>query len=228
MRASVILAAGGAGTRLGAALPKALVPLAGKPLFLYSLELFAAIPFVREIVLVLPEPWVERVARKHGKLLRERKVIKIVPGGRRRQDSVLCGLRVSDPRNRVVLVHDAARPFAPPGMIRRVATAAQHHGAAVPVVPISDTLKVLDARGLVVETPRRDRLRAAQTPQGFRREVLLEAYRRAGRREVTDDVQLVERVAGRVAAVDGDVGNFKVTTPEDLRRAVERVRTFPK
>lgn len=211
MRVSVIVAAGGAGKRLGADRPKALVPVGGAPLYIYSIRTFASLPFVREIVLVLPGEWVDRV--------RPPRDVRVVAGGARRQDSVRNGLKATDPSSDVVLVHDAARPFATPRLIRAVAEAARRHGAAVPGVPVVDTIKIVDGRGRVVETPPRDRMRAAQTPQGFRRELLVEAYRRAGRRDATDDVQLVERIGGRVVVVEGDPANYKLTTPEDFRRA---------
>lgn len=225
MPVSVIIAAGGAGLRLGAGRPKALVLLGDRPLFLHSARTFASLPEVREIVLVLPREWVDRVVRGHAGLLRKLRVAKIVPGGPRRQDSVRNGLEMTDPRCPIVLVHDAARPFVTPGVIRRVVAAARRHGAAVPVVPVTDTVKVVDGRGRVLETPARERLRAVQTPQGFRREVLIGAFRRAGRLNATDDAQLVERAGGRVVAVEGDPANFKVTTPDDLARAAVRLHS---
>lgn len=213
MRVSVIVAAGGAGKRLGADRPKALVPIAGQPLYIYSIRTFASLPFVREIILVLPVGCSVQVPG-----------VRTVAGGPRRQDSVRNGLRATDPRSDVVLVHDAARPFVSPKLIREVADAAFRHGAAVPGVPVVDTIKRIDARGRVVETPPRDRLRAVQTPQGFRREVLVEAYRRSGRADATDDVQLVERSGGRVVVVPGDSANWKLTTPDDFRRAVRLLK----
>lgn len=221
---SVIVAAGGSGRRLRAGRPKALVALAGRPMLFHSLEVFAGLRFVREVVLVLPPAWVDRTVREWSARLRKLKVAKVVPGGARRQDSVYNGLAVTEPSSRVVLVHDAARPFVSAELVGEIVRAAARHGAAVPVVPVIDTVKVVDARGRVVETPDRERLRAAQTPQGFRREVLLAAYRTSGEADATDDVQLVERAGGTVIAVESDSGNFKVTTPEDLARAEARLR----
>lgn len=224
MRVSVIVAAAGAGRRVGARRPKAFLLLAGKPLFLYSIETFASLPFVREIVLVAPSLWIRRILREWGRALLRCRVAKIVAGGERRQDSVWNGLRITDTQCDVVLVHDAARPFVSREVIRRTADAARRHGAALPVVPSVDTVKIVDGRGRVRETPERDSVRAAQTPQGFLRRTLVRAYQAAGDRDATDDAQLVERAGGRVIAVPGDPGNFKVTTPEDLRRAEEIVR----
>lgn len=214
---AVVIAAAGEGRRLGSRLPKALVPLAGLPLFLHSLRTFARLGFVREIALVLPARWVDRVRRDHGRALARLKVTVLIAGGARRQDSVRAGLEAT--RSPLVLVHDAARPLVTARAIRDVARAAARHGAALLAAPAVDTVKIVDGRGRVVLTPDRSRVWLAQTPQGFRRAVLETAYRRNGRREATDDVQLVERAGGRVVVVPGNASNFKVTNPQDLARA---------
>ena len=212
----IILAAAGEGRRLGARVPKAFVPLAGKPLFLHSLETFARLPFVEAVALVVPAAWVDRVRRRWG---RRFDLLRVVPGGERRQDSVRAGLDVL--RTPLILVHDAARPLISGGAVEDVARAAARHGAAVLAAAAVDTVKVADARRRVRETPERSRVWLAQTPQGFRREVLEGAYRKAGRRDATDDCQLVERSGGRVVVVPSTRPNFKVTGPEDLERAVK-------
>lgn len=214
--ASVIVAAAGRGERLGARGPKAFVPVAGRPMFWHSVETFAALPFVGEIVLVVPPGWAARVQRRYGPRLRRCKAARIVEGGRRRQDSVRAGLEASSLP--LVLVHDAARPLVTARAVRAVALAAARHGAAVLAAPAVDTIKIADRRGRVVVTPERSRLWHAQTPQGFRREVLQAAYRAAGRADATDDAQLVERLGGPVVVVPSKDPNFKVTTLEDLRR----------
>lgn len=212
----VVLAAAGEGRRLGARLPKALVPLAGKPLFLHSLEMFSRLTFVREIAVVLPEGWIGRIRRRH--LDGRPKVVAVVPGGKRRQDSVRAGLEaLATP---LVLVHDAARPLIRAQAVEAVARAAQKHGGAVLASRAVDTVKLVDGRGRVVSTPERARVWLAETPQGFRRKVLEEAYRKAGRRDATDDAQLVERAGGRVVVVPSEWPNFKVTTAKDLERTV--------
>jgi 2-C-methyl-D-erythritol 4-phosphate cytidylyltransferase len=213
----VILAAAGEGRRLGSRLPKALVPLAGTPLFLHSLRVFAGLAFVREIAVVLPVEWVERIRKKYGRRLETLKVTTLVPGGARRQDSVRIGLDAL--RSPIVLVHDAARPMITRDAITQVVRAASRHGAAVLAHGAVDTIKVADARGRVVSTPDRAQVWHAQTPQGIRREIFLNAYKVNGRRDATDDVQLVERAGGKVVIVPGPSTNFKVTTPEDLVRA---------
>jgi 2-C-methyl-D-erythritol 4-phosphate cytidylyltransferase len=213
----VILAAAGAGRRFGGPVPKALVILAGRPMLLHSIAVFAPLPFVRQIVVVLPPPWIERIRRSWGTELARMGVQALVPGGRRRQDSVRAGLDLLT--TPVVLVHDAARPLITGRAIREVARAAARHGAAVLSAPAVDTVKIADRRGRVVSTPDRARVWHAQTPQGFRTEVLRAAYRAAGRADATDDTQLVERMGGKVVIVPSREANFKVTTREDLARA---------
>lgn len=213
----VIVAAAGEGRRLGSRLPKALVPVAGVPLFLHSVRTFSGCPFVREIVLVLPGEWIERIRKAHGKELIRRRVTAMVAGGARRQDSVFEGLRATTAP--IVLVHDAARPLVTREAVRDVAAAAAKAGAAVLAAPAVDTVKIADARGRVIETPDRARVWLAQTPQGFRRRVLMNAYTVNGNADATDDVQLVERAGGKVVIVPCHSANFKVTTREDLARA---------
>lgn len=213
----VILAAAGAGRRFGGRVPKAMVPLAGRPMFLHSIAVFARLAFVRQIVVVLPPAWIGRVRRTWGAELDRLGVLALVPGGRRRQDSVRAGLDLLT--TPLVLVHDAARPLITGGAIREVARAAARHGAAVLCAPAVDTVKIADRRGRVISTPDRDRVWHAQTPQGFRTDILRAAYRAAGRADATDDTQLVERMGEKVVIVPSRQANFKVTTREDLARA---------
>jgi len=205
MRVSVVLLAAGAGRRLGGSTPKAFVSLAGRPLYLYSLEAFRSMREVRQVVIVVPKGI--RVAGG-------------VEGGARRQDSVKNGLREVDPASDVVLIHDAARPFVTAGLVRKVIQAALEHGGAVPGVPVRDTLKRLGRGGRIRATLDRKGLWAVQTPQGFRKGVLEAAYASGhGRRDATDDAQIVERAGGRVAVVEGNVENFKITSKIDLIHA---------
>jgi len=206
----VIIAAAGRGSRLGAAGPKALLPLAGQSLLIRCLRPFLAHPAVRAIAVAVPDPDDTDLALPDPRL-------RLVRGGAERQDSVRAGLDAL-PEVDVVLVHDAARPFAGTALIDAVAAAALHHGAAIPAIPVPDTLKRVDAGGRVVETLSRDGLHLAQTPQGFRPEVLRRAHAAAARDGVrgTDDAALVERLGETVVVVDGDPLNIKITTPADL------------
>jgi 2-C-methyl-D-erythritol 4-phosphate cytidylyltransferase len=209
-----IVVAAGAGRRFGAAKQFAL--LGGRPLIEWSLAVFQAHPLVETIVLVLPDVGEEEVYK-----MKFSKVADVVRGGEERQDSVASGFNRLDPSGtEIVLVHDGARPFVSAALVDRVIEAARRHGAAVPVVPPTDTVKEI-AGGRVVRTLDRARLGCVQTPQAFGYSVLERALAKA--REDghygTDEATLVERLAGEVAAVDGEGRNIKITTPLDLRIA---------
>ena len=203
---------------MGASRPKAFLELAGQALVLRSALVFDAAPSVGRIVAVVPGAEVEAA---RALLLSVRKLVAVVPGGERRQDSVLLGMKQApEGFDGVVLVHDAARPLVDVALVEAVAREAAGTGAALPVLPVVDTVKrVRD--GLVVETLDRDELGAAQTPQGFRFPLLVEAYE-AARRDgvtVTDEAMAVERLGAPVRAVPGSPRNRKITTPEDLEWA---------
>jgi 2-C-methyl-D-erythritol 4-phosphate cytidylyltransferase/2-C-methyl-D-erythritol 2,4-cyclodiphosphate synthase len=148
---------------------------------------------------------------------------KPVFGGATRQASVRAGLEALAPRKPdIVLVHDAARPFATPALIARAIDAAQRTGAAVPALPVTDTIKRVDADGFVAKTLERKMLRSIQTPQGFAFAPLLDAHRQAaaqGRDDFTDDAALAEWAGMKVAVFDGEPGNIKITNAEDFARA---------
>lgn len=215
MSSLAILVAAGRGERLGDLRPKAFVELAGQALVLRSARAFDEAPSVSGIVAVVPEA---EVGAARSLLAPVRKLVAVVPGGERRQDSVLEGLRQApDGFDGVVLVHDAARPLVEVSLVEAVARAAAEAGAALPVLPLADTVKrVRD--GLVVATLDREELGAAQTPQGFRLALLVEAYEAAFRDRVTvtDEAMAVERLGAPVRAIPGSPRNRKITTPEDL------------
>lgn len=217
--------AAGAGARLGAPTSKAFVPLGGRPLVAHALEALASVKEVEAVVLVVGERDLDR-ARALVAGRPELRVERVVAGGRTRQESVRLGLEAVPGSARVVVCHDAARPFATPQLFRRVLAALRAADGSVPVVWSTDTVKrVRDGR--VVETLPRAEVAFAQTPQAFRAEVLREAHRRAIRSglEATDDAALVEAAGFDVVAVEGEPSNFKVTTPEDLARAEELLAT---
>jgi 2-C-methyl-D-erythritol 4-phosphate cytidylyltransferase/2-C-methyl-D-erythritol 2,4-cyclodiphosphate synthase len=148
-------------------------------------------------------------------------------GGATRQASVHAGLEaLAAQRPEIVLIHDAARPFVSQAVISRAIEAAHRTGAAIPTVPVADTIKLVDEAGNVADTPVRARLRIAQTPQAFRYDVILEAHRRAareGRDDFTDDAAIAEWAGLTVATFEGDVANMKLTTPEDFVREEARL-----
>jgi 2-C-methyl-D-erythritol 4-phosphate cytidylyltransferase len=215
MQTLAILVAAGRGERMGGSQPKAFLQLAGKPMLLHAVEAFAAAPSVDGIVVVTPSGEVETA----GEMLRGvTKRHTVVAGGARRQDSVLEGMKQApEAFDGILLVHDAARPLIEVELIEAVRQAARLTGAALPVLPVVDTIKrVRDGR--VVETVDRAELGGAQTPQGFRYALLAQAYEQAfrDRVELTDEAMAVERIGAVVAAVPGSARNRKLTTPEDL------------
>ena len=227
MSIGVIIVAAGRGDRVGSAVPKQLLDLGGRTLLQRSVAAFDAHARVSEIVVVLPADLVSEGAALVGATVRR---CRFVAGGQRRQDSVACGLAVLDEQLDVVLVHDAARPFADAPLIDRVIDATERLGAAVPVVPARDTVKRLDdSRAQVASTIPRDEVGLAQTPQGFRRGVLRDAIA-LGQRGVaaTDEATLAEQAGHAVAAVAGDERNVKITTPEDLAAARARLVPAPR
>ena len=214
MSVAVVVPAAGAGARMGG-VAKAFLPLAGEPVLLHALRPFLAHPDVTRIVIALPagdlrEPpaWLIGLDAR----------IRLVPGGRERGDSVRAALDCIEGAVDVVLIHDAARPLVTTAVIERAIAAARAGHSAVVGVPVTDTIQEVDERGVVIALPDRRRLRAAQTPQAFPREVIVEAYRRAAVDGVhaTDDASLVARYGGRVLAIEGEPENLKVTTPADV------------
>jgi 2-C-methyl-D-erythritol 4-phosphate cytidylyltransferase len=215
MQALAILVAAGRGERMGSAQPKAFLPLAGAPLLLRAARPFEQSASIAAIVAVVPQGEVE-----HGRdvLKGLRKVKAVVPGGPKRQDSVLLGLReIPAGFDDLVLVHDAARPFVDVDLIEAVCNGARDAGAALPVLGLVDTVKKVE-EGRVLATLDRSQLGSAQTPQGFRLSLLVRAYEAAFRDRITltDEAMAVERLGERVVAVPGSVWNRKITTAEDL------------
>lgn len=220
VRAAVVVAAGGAGRRMGG-LRKQYLELAGEPLLLHALRPFLAQRFVEWVVVALPADDPEPPAWLAGLDAR----IRTVPGGVERGDSVRAGLDAVPEEADVVLVHDAARPLVGPTVIERAVEAAAAGVGAVVAVPVADTLKVV-ADGVITETADRTRLWQAQTPQAFPRAMIVDAYRRAAADGVvaTDDAALVEHYGGRVVVVEGERSNLKITTEADMAVAVALMR----
>lgn len=216
-RAAVVVPAAGSGRRMGG-VRKAYLELAGEPILVHALRPFLAHPAVGAVVVALPP---EDVAHPPAWLTALDPRIRVVAGGEERGDSVRSGLAAVPEDAELVLVHDAARPLVDRGVIDRVLAAAARGVGAVPGIPVADTIKTVDASGEVTGTLDRGTLRAVQTPQAFPRELLVRAYEEAAAAGVraTDCAALVERAGGRVVVVDGSPENFKVTTPEDARRA---------
>ncbi|OBJ47246.1 2-C-methyl-D-erythritol 4-phosphate cytidylyltransferase [Mycobacterium sp. 1423905.2] len=219
-----IVPAAGSGERLAAGVPKAFYQLEGHSLVERAVIGLLDSGVVDTVVVAAPPTRTDE-----AKLILGRKAT-VVPGGLSRTDTVglaLASLRATPDSTppQFVLVHDAARALTPPAMIARVVDALRAgHDGVVPALPLSDTIKAVDANGVVLGTPERAGLRAVQTPQGFATELLMRAYQHAGSAQFTDDASLVEHVGGQVQVVDGDPLAFKITTPLDLMLARAIVR----
>lgn len=218
----VVLVAAGRGERLGAAEPKAFVELHGRTLIEFGIAVATSLPHPGCLIVVVPE---DRAAQALD--LVDRVVpsdaawsVTVVPGGRERHESVRFGLDALPASIDTVLVHDAARPFASAELFERVITEVHRTGdSVVPALPVADTLKRIDADGVVHETVDRSPLVAVQTPQGFPRETLAAAHATAQLQAdpPTDDAEVVQRAGGRVRTVRGETNAHKLTTPGDLR-----------
>ncbi|MCX5068008.1 2-C-methyl-D-erythritol 4-phosphate cytidylyltransferase [Micromonospora lupini] len=212
---AVLVPAAGAGVRLGPGRPKALRLLAGEPLLVHAVRRLAAAASVRTIVVAAPAGEVTGVRE----LLAPVAPVIVVPGGAERQASVAAALAAVPAGPTIILVHDAARALTPPDLVESVAAAIRGGRAAViPVLPVVDTIKEVDADEVVLGTVDRAALRAVQTPQGFRRSVLTAAHAAAGD-PLTDDAGLVEKQGIAVSCVPGSEYALKITRPFDLALA---------
>lgn len=216
--AAVVVAAG-QGLRAGGEIPKQFRRIAGETLLERALSAFAEAPDVTFVQPVIRPDDVNLVRR----LTRGMNVLEPVAGGATRQASVRAGLEAlvaCTPD--IVLVHDAARPFASASLITRAIAAAEKTGAAIPALPVTDTVKRIDSTGTIEATLDRNSIRLVQTPQAFAFPALFDAHRRAlaqGRNDFTDDAALAEWAGIKVSVFAGEPGNIKFTTPEDFARA---------
>jgi 2-C-methyl-D-erythritol 4-phosphate cytidylyltransferase/2-C-methyl-D-erythritol 2,4-cyclodiphosphate synthase len=225
-RVSLIVVAAGRGARLGGAIPKQYQLCAGRPLICQTIEaLTSAHEFAAATVVIHPD----------DRDLYDAAIAHLVPdavrvltasafGGATRQRSVRNGLEAqASAEPEIVLIHDGARPFASRELVLRAIEAARRHGAAVPATPMTDTVKQIDGEGRIVASPERASLRAVQTPQAFRFDLILEAHRASARVDLTDDAAVAEAAGHPVFVFEGDSDNVKVTTMSDLREAEARL-----
>jgi 2-C-methyl-D-erythritol 4-phosphate cytidylyltransferase len=218
-RVGVVVVAAGTGARYGADVPKAFVTLSGRTLLARSVAAALGCPGVACVVVVAPSSHLAEAEREA--IGYAGATVRIVPGGVERHDSVAAGLAALPRDVDVVLVHDAARATTPSSLFAAVAAAvAAGAPAVVPGLPVADTIKQVDETGTVVETLPRATLRAVQTPQGFRRDVLERAHAARLSGSVTDDAALVEALGLPVLVIPGDPLAHKITTPADLDRVV--------
>lgn len=203
---------------MGTDVPKQFLELGGVPLLVHSVRVLESADIITDIVLVVPEANRDYCLHEIVPAFGFKKVSMVLAGGPRRQDSVRIGVDATSPSAKLVLVHDAVRPFLTTDMIRSAVDGACKHGATVVAIPMRDTVKRVAQDGVVECTLDRSALWLAQTPQVFRRELLLDAHRTGERHgvEATDDAFLVEQLGHPVVVVNGSAENIKVTRPEDL------------
>jgi 2-C-methyl-D-erythritol 4-phosphate cytidylyltransferase/2-C-methyl-D-erythritol 2,4-cyclodiphosphate synthase len=223
---AILTVAGGRGSRAGEGVPKQYRPLLGRTVLARTLQALHAAAPQAMLATVIHADDRELYAQSVAELSEatHERLLEPIIGGASRQESVRNGLEalaVLPKPPRIVLIHDAARPFVDTGLVARAIDAALDHGAAAPGVALSDTVKEVDASGKVTATPERARLRAVQTPQSFAFELILNAHRAAASKalEFTDDAMIAEHAGCAVHIFDGDAANFKLTTPEDFLRA---------
>lgn len=214
---SAIVLGAGQGTRMHSNVRKQFIEVLGKPVIAYALDAFQQCDYVDEIILVVSKEDIV-YANDIVKAFELDKVKKIVSGGKRRQDSVLCGLKEISDKADIVTVHDGARPLVRTEDIKNVIDDALVFDAATLGVKAKDTMKMIDENNTVLSTLNREFLYSIQTPQVFRREVLLQGYENAMENELefTDDSSLVEATGVSVKVTEGSYDNIKITTPEDL------------
>ena len=215
---TAIIVAAGKSERMGTGTDKAFLSLGNKPVLAWSLIAFERCPDIDRIVLVVRKE--QQVAAKAvARMFGISKLIAIVPGGNKRQESVQAGLAVCDVDTRFVVVHDGARPCVTPDVISEVVKLAKRVGAATVGRRMTDTVKRVEKGTAVSGTEDREKLWAVQTPQAFNFRMLTNAYKNLGKNDVTDDCQAVELAGETVRIYENRAPNFKITTVEDLQIA---------
>ena len=219
MRVTSIILAAGEGRRMGGEISKTYLPIAGRPLVLRTLDRVFSARTVDNVVLVIAAGELARCESmlRNDVDLRGRPWI-LQSGGATRQQSAKRGLERVGADTDIVIIHDGARPFVSAALIDRCVEAAADKGAVVIGLPVRDTIKVVAPEGLIQSTPERGNLWEIQTPQVFRRELIVAAHERAEREgaRVTDDAMVVERTGAPVYVLEGERNNFKITLPEDI------------
>jgi len=221
MKVSVILVGAGLGLRMGGAVKKPFMQIHGKPIFLHTIERFAQNDKIDEIILVVGEGEIQSIREQWQSALDTFKVKKIVPGGKRRQDSVYNGLCQTETDAEIVLIHDAVRPLVRREYIEAVIQKTKESHAAILATPIKATVKEVGNNLYIQRTIPRNSLWMAQTPQGFERNLLLKVFNHFKNTDIefTDDAEMVEKLGYPVCIVPGTDENIKITTPEDIKLA---------
>ena len=211
-RVGVIIVSAGKGIRLGVS-DKATLNLCGKPLFLHSLRTFRSTKQVKQIILVMRKKHFSLATKK----IKDKRIV-LVEGGPKRKDSVQKGLAALDKGINYVLIHDGARPFVSKKTILNMLKALKKHPAVICGIRPTDTVKFTKGDS-VTKTVNRDGLFLTQTPQGFKKDLIASAYKRLGRKNFTDDAQLIEHLGKPIKVIESDCLNFKITYPSDVKLA---------
>jgi 2-C-methyl-D-erythritol 4-phosphate cytidylyltransferase len=217
---ALIIPAAGSGKRIGAEVAKPYLRIAGKTIIEHTICKFASISGLAQVIIATtPEYFNDASAVKN--LLPEEVDVRVIEGGKERQDSIYQALQIVGESVELVAIHDAVRPFVSEDSVYDCLNLANESGAAILGLPVKDTIKRVDSKGLILETPERSRLWKAQTPQIFRQSLIRKAYEKAVRENFlgTDDASLVEYYGKNVFVTEGDQQNFKITYPLDLRVA---------
>ena len=214
---TAVIVAAGKGRRMGTEVSKQFLPLCGKEILAHSVEKFEKAEKIRDIVLVTGEDSLQDVremAQEYG----WKKIVSVVAGGKERQDSVWNGLQAVSDDTDIVLIHDGVRPFVTEDILNHSIETAVEMGGCVAGVPAKDTIKVCNGENIAVATPDRSTLWQIQTPQTFRKDLIMQAYQKAKEDGFvgTDDASLAEYSGCPVKVIMGSYRNIKITTKEDL------------
>ncbi len=219
IKAAAIITAGGAGKRFGTeGVPKQFISLSGKPIIVHSIKSFQSSELILEIIVVVPDRWVEYTQQEVVDKFNLSKVSKVISGGDERQESVEKGFLSISSKPEIVVVHDGVRPFVTVDLIEEVANEAAESGAAIAACPSTDTIKKSTTEQLIESTLPRENIWLAQTPQAFKYALLEQAFEKASEDGYlgTDESLLVERIGKGVKLVKSSKHNIKITTPEDI------------
>jgi len=218
MKVSVIIPAGGSGSRIKSKKAKQYLSLDQIPILIHTLIVFERMKMINEMILVVPEKDLFYIQKELLPPYKLSKIKSVVAGGKERQDSVKNGLNEISDKTDIVVIHDAVRPFIHEKIISAVVSEAKITGAATAGVMSKDTIKIIMRNNLIAETIPRDNVWLTQTPQAFKYKILKKAYEKAHKDKyhATDDASLLERIGQKVKMVEGSYENIKITTPEDI------------
>jgi 2-C-methyl-D-erythritol 4-phosphate cytidylyltransferase len=218
MRTLAIVLAGGVGKRMGSSTNKQFLLLDNKPIIVHTLQVFQECRPIDGIYLVVNHKDLPVIQEEILEQYHFNKILKLVIGGRLRQDSVRNGLEAIDEACDVVTIHDAARPFVSPSFVEKSIFLMEMFDAIIPAIPARDTIKAISKEGFVMKTLERDALWQIQTPQTFKYDLIVRAYREGMAKKLCgyDDSAFIEHLGKKVKVMEGSPYNIKITTPEDL------------